>query len=159
MNPDAALIASHPPNPPVARHVWTAVVDIGETTALGPGPLGDRFIVPILGGAFYGAPGFEGLSGAILPGGADRQLIRPDGIKELDALYEMRSDHGHVLTIRNRVVIDNDRQPQRYALSNVVVTAPEGPHAWLNRRILAGTLAPAMPIRQAVIIRVWVLDV
>lgn len=155
---DSELIASRPAVAPLARLVWTAIVDIAPSEPLGQGPNGARFIVPILGGRVHGAPGFESLSGTVLPGGADRQLLRADGAKELDALYEIRCDNGHVLTIRNRVIIDNDRQPQRYALSHVSVTAPEGPHAWLNRRILLGTLDSARPEREAVIIRVWLAD-
>lgn len=155
---DADLLASRPPAVPTARLVWSAVIDIAPRADLGQGPTGERFIVPILGGRFHGAAGFEGLSGAVLPGGADRQLLRPDGVKELDALYEMRTDDGHVLTIRNRVVIDDARQPNRYALSRIEVRAPDGPHAWLNRRLLVGTLATARPDREAVIIRAWLLD-
>lgn len=155
---DDDLIALHPPLAPSARLLWTAVVQIAPAQPLGDGPLGARFIVPMLGGRFHAAEGIAGLSGVVLPGGADRQLLRPDGVKELDALYEMRCDDGQVLTVRNRVVIDNARQPQRYALSHVAVTAPAGPHAWLSRRILAGTLASALPQRQAVIVRVWLLD-
>lgn len=155
---DTDLMRLYPPRAPVARLLWTATVDIGATTPLGEGPLGARFIVPILGGRFQGAADFPALTGSVLAGGADRQLLRADGIKELDALYEMRTDDGHVLTIRNRVIIDADRQPDRYALSNLRVTAPQGPHAWLNRRIMAGTVAGATPDGKSVIIRAWLLD-
>jgi hypothetical protein len=155
---DHDLIASRPAVAPAAQLLWTALVDIGPTQPLGTGPHGARFIVPILGGRVLGAPGFTGLSGVVLPGGADRQLLRADGVKELDALYEIHTDDGHTCTIRNRVIIDHDRQPQRYALSRVEVTAPQGPHDWLNRRVLVGTLDTARPEREAVIIRVWMLD-
>ena len=120
-------------------------------------PAGERFIVPITGGRFWGGPGFESLCGEVLPGGADRQLLRPDGVKELDALYELRCADGTTLTVHNRVLIDDAVQP-RYAQSHVSVTAPEGPHAWLNRRRLVGTLQPLRPQADAVLIRVWCLQ-
>lgn len=153
-----ALTTAHPPRPPQATLVWTAIVDIAERETLGASGLGERFIVPILGGRFVGGPGHEGLSGRVRAGGADRQLLRADGVKELRAEYEIETDDGAVLTIENRVLIDDHRQPLRYALSNVRVTAPAGPHAWLNRRVFAGTLDVLRPQRAAVLIRVFVLD-
>lgn len=115
-------------------------------------------MVPILGGAFYAGPGIDGLNGTVLEGGADRQLLRPDGIKELDALYELQTDNGHILTIRNTVVLDEEHQPERYAMSNISVIAPEGDLAWLNRRAMVGTLQSARPARQAVVVRAWMLQ-
>ena len=89
--------------------------------------------------------------------GADRQLLRPDGVKELHALYEMQTDDGAVLTIDNRVLIDEAVQPVRYALSRISVAAPDGQHAWLNRRLFVGTLLPLRPTREAVLIRAFLM--
>lgn len=139
------------------RLVWQAVVDIGERQAWGLGPRGERWGVPILGGYFWGAPGFEALHGQVCAGGADRQTWRPDGIKELDALYEMRTHDGALLTVHNQVLIDESVQPERYARSCIRVSAPEGPHEWLNRRLLVGTLQPLRPERQAVLVRGYML--
>ncbi len=141
---------------PACRLLWQAAVLVGEREVLGRGPLGERFIVPILGGQFWGASGFEALHGRVRPGGADRQLLRTDGAKELDALYELQVHDGTVLTIRNRVLIDESVQP-RYARSQVEVTAPEGPWAWLSRRRLVGTLHPLRPQAAAVLVRVFEL--
>lgn len=139
------------------RLLWEAVADVEARIDLGPGPQGERFLVPVLGGRFRPGPGIEGLEGEILPGGADRQILRPDGVKELDAIYEMRTISGAVLGIRNRVLIDDTVAP-RYAMSRIHVTAPDGPFAWLNRRLIVGTLQSARPERQAVIIRAWQVD-
>lgn len=138
--------------------MWEAIADIAEREALGSGPQGERFIVPVLGGTFRGGPDFPDLNGTILPGGADRQTLRPDGVKELDALYEMRTQDGAILSVRNRVLIDDSRPGGRYALSRIHVTAPDGPWAWLNRRIILGTLQSARPARAAVVIRAWEAD-
>jgi hypothetical protein len=135
------------------RFAYEALVDIGERQSLGHGPLGERFIVPILGGHFEGPR----LRGTVLPGGADRQLLRPDGIKELDALYEMLTDDGAVITVRNRVLIDEAATPERYARSVLQLTAPVGTHDWLNRRVFVGTLHSLRPARAAVCIRVYEL--
>ena len=153
-----SLCDAIPPTGFTQRPLWHAAVDIGPREALGRSPLGERWIVPILGGHFWGAPGFETLRGTVLPGGADRQLQRGDGVRQLQALYEMRCDDGTVLTILNQVTIDEPVPGQRYALSHVQVTAPEGPHAWLNRRLIVGTLQVLRPAREAVLIRTHVLE-
>ena len=87
---------------PRCDFVYEAIVDIDEVQNLGSSPVGQRFIVNILGGEFKGPM----LQGKILPGGADRQLLRPDAIKELDALYEMQTDDGVIITVHNQVTID-----------------------------------------------------
>lgn len=150
------LAREWPAEPPGAQLLWTAAVTVADREDLGPAPAGERFIVPITGGCFWGAPGHEGLSGRVIAGGADRQLLRPDGVKELDALYEMQCDDGAVLTVHNQVLIDEAVAP-RYARSHVRVTAPAGPHAWLNRRRLVGTLQSMRPQAAAVLVRVWAL--
>ncbi len=145
------------PIAPSVRLAWSATVDIGERQPLGRTPLGERFFVPILGGEFEGALDGHVLKGRVVAGGADRQLLRSDGIKELDALYELELDDSTVLTVRNRVVIDEQPGQDRYAYSHVQVTAPVGPHDWLNRRVFVGTLQSLRPQRQAVCVRVWQL--
>ena len=143
--------------PPDLHHrlLWEAVVDVGDMQELGLGPYGERRIIPILGGMFRGSSELQEFHGTVLPGGADRQLIRSDGTKELDALYEMQVADGTILTIRNRVIIDETGPGPRYAMSRIEVTAPKGPWAWLSRRLILGTLQSAQPERKAVIIRGW----
>jgi len=145
--------------PPFAELAWQAWVDIGPRQDLGLSAAGERFMIPILGGRFEGQVEGVLLQGNVLAGGADRQLLRPDGIKELDALYEMQTHDGAVVTIHNRVLIDDAAQPQRYVMSHVRVTAPQGPYEVLNRRVFVGTLHPLPAEQQAVLIRVWQLKV
>jgi hypothetical protein len=134
--------------------VWTAEVDVGEKQDLGAGPLGQRYIVPILGGRFEGPT----LRGRVLAGGADRQCLRPDGVRVLDALYEMQSDDGHLLTVHNRVIEDEAAPGGRYVRSVVQVQASHGPHAWLGNRVLVGALHSLRPARQAVQVMVYLLE-
>lgn len=157
MTPFESTVQTHPLQAPLSVLAWEAVVQVSPRQDLGMSPAGERFIIPIVGGQFAGDIDGHVLRGRVLPGGADRQLLRPDGIKELDALYEMQHDDGTVLTIHNRVTIDAPANGSRYAFSHVKVTAPEGPHAWLNRRVFVGTLHGLPPEKQAVLIRVWML--
>ena len=138
---------------PGCKLAYEAVVDIGERQDLGASPLGERFLVPILGGHFEG----ERLRGQVLPGGADRQWLRPDGVKELDALYEMQTDDGCIITVRNRVLIDEHAPAGRYARSVVRLQASHPRYAWLGRRVFVGTLESLRPARTAVKIRVYEL--
>ena len=74
------------PVAPTTTLAWEARVTTTPRQSMGRGPAGERYIIPITGGTFEGP---RGLRGTVLPGGADRQLWRPDGVRELDALYEM----------------------------------------------------------------------
>ena len=136
--------------PPQLEPVYQAIVDIAPSQALGTGPLGERRMVPIIGGTFEG----KGLSGKVLPGGADRQLVRSDGVKQLDAVYEMQTDDGAVLSVRNQVLVHGEGA-QRYAMSHITVVAPEGRYGWLNQSVFVGTLTSLKPARNAVRIDVF----
>ena len=153
-----SLLRANPAPKPQPRLLWEAVVTCLPRQDLGTGPYGERFIVPIVGGLFRGAAGFGTLNGTVLPGGADRQLLRADGVKELEAIYEMQIDDGTVLNIENRVTIDDPTPTGRYALSHVTITAPQGPWDWLNRRVFLGSMNSLPPGRGAVKINVWLVD-
>ncbi len=138
---------------PQLELAYTATVTVGERRDLGATNGGHRYIIDITGGHFEGPR----LRGTVLPGGADRQWLRPDGVKELDALYDMQADDGTVLTVRNRVCIDDTAPGGRYLRSVVRINAPDGSHAWLNRRVFVGTLEPLTPEQKAVRVHVYVL--
>ena len=138
---------------PALRLAWTAEVDIGDKQDLGAGPLGHRFLVPILGGRFSGPR----LAGRVLPGGADRQLLRPDGVRELDALYEMQAEDGTLITVHNQVLVDETGPGPRYARSVVRAGVARGLHDWLARRVFVGTLESLRPARTAVRVTVYEL--
>ena len=140
-----------PLSAPGVEFIYEAVVDIAPAVPVGPGPLGQRAIVPILGGTFAGPR----LRGKVLPGGADRQLIRRDGVKLLDALYELQTEHGAIITVRNRAVIDAPPDGPAYRFSTLEFAAPDGPHDWLNRGVFVGTLNTLSSERKAVLIRVF----
>lgn len=136
---------------PALVPAWMAEVDIGERQDLGSSAAGHRFLVPILGGHFHGPH----LAGRVLPGGTDRQLLRPDGVRVLDALYEMQVEDGTVITVHNRVLIDETGPGEPYARSVLRACAPRGRHEWVSRRILVGTLQSLRPARAAVRVGVY----
>jgi Protein of unknown function (DUF3237) len=66
-------------------------VEVGEIVSLGAGPSGERRVVAITGGSFDSD---EGWRGQVLPGGADWQLLRSDGVLEVDARYVLQDTRG-----------------------------------------------------------------
>ena len=78
--------------------LFKADIELAPAQELGAGPLGRRRIIAITGGRFVG----ERLSGRVLPGGADWQVIRADGVAELDARYTLETGDGALIYVRNR---------------------------------------------------------
>ena len=70
---------------------------VGTPLELGPVPAGRRRIIPILGGTFEGSE----IRGRVLPGGADWQIVRADGVAELDTRYTLEPDDGKLIYVQN----------------------------------------------------------
>lgn len=79
-------------------------VKVGAPVSLGDDGFGEARIVPILGGTVAG----PGLTGTILPGGADEQRVRADGLTRIHARYVIKATDG--------VLIRVDSQGLRHAL-------------------------------------------
>jgi hypothetical protein len=74
-----------------------AEIQLAAPQELGDTPQGRRRIIGITGGSFRG----ERLSGRVLPGGADWQVIRADGVADLDARYTLETADGALIYVRN----------------------------------------------------------
>ena len=64
---------------------------------LGNTPYGERRIINILGGAVEG----EKLNGKVLPGGADWQIVRADGVVHLTARYTVETETGGQILVNS----------------------------------------------------------
>ena len=80
------------------QSLFKAELTLAAPQELGEVPLGRRRIIGITGGRFSG----ERLSGRVLPGGADWQVIRADGVADLDARYTLETADGALIYVRNR---------------------------------------------------------
>ncbi|WP_278190026.1 DUF3237 family protein [Rhodococcoides fascians] len=72
-------------------------VTVGEPIDVGEVVDGHRRLVPILGGTVEGPL----LSGRVLPGGADHQILRTPTLTELDARYALETDAGERIAVHN----------------------------------------------------------
>lgn len=70
--------------------IFTITAELEAVVSLGRTPYGERRVVGIIGGTVRGAK----LNGHILPGGADRQLVRGDGVTDISARYTIACDTG-----------------------------------------------------------------
>jgi hypothetical protein len=115
---------------------------------LGATPHGRRRIVPILGGTVRG-PRIEA---GVLPGGADWQRVRGDGVVELVARYTIRTRDGAEIAVVNRGLRRAapevmERMARGEAVDPALVycrttpqfEAPTGPYDWLNRSMFVGS--------------------
>jgi hypothetical protein len=115
--------------------------EIGDT------PYGRRRFIPITGGTFQGPK----LKGVVLPGGADAQIVRSDGVTDLVARYTLRIDDGTLIYVVNRGLRHGSPEVmQRLARGESVDpatyyfrTTPTfevavGPHGWLSQSIFVG---------------------
>lgn len=72
-------------------------VEVAAPQSVGAGPAGERRCVPITGGRVRGR-----LNGIVLAGGADWQVLRPDGSADLDARYMLALDDGTQVEVWSR---------------------------------------------------------
>jgi hypothetical protein len=86
-----------PIKPPELVLAFELRVQVGPPLDVGPIPGGRRRIVPILSGTFEGS----GMKGRVLPGGADWQIVRADGLGELDTRYTLETDDGKFIYVQN----------------------------------------------------------
>lgn len=127
-------------------------VRISPPVQVGDSDAGHRQFIPITGGYFVG----EGIRGTVLPGGADWQLQRADGVRELVAIYAIQTDDGATIMVENRgvVVPAESTGGEPYLRSAPTFHAPAGKYQWLNEGIFVGSVT-VVPDGDAVVIRVF----
>ena len=82
---------------PGLRFAFAIKAKVAPIQDLGQTARGHRRIIDILGGEVHGPR----LEGEILPGGADWQIVRPDGTIEVVARYTIRSSAGALIYVQN----------------------------------------------------------
>lgn len=88
---------AHAQSPPRLEFIFAADVTVDLPLDVGNVGKGTRRFVPIAGGEVSGPK----LRGEVLRGGGDWQVIRDDGVAELEARYTLRTDDGALIFVRN----------------------------------------------------------
>ena len=150
--------------PPKLTLAFTINVQVGAPTELGQVPRGRRRIIPILGGTFEG----PGIRGKVVPGGADWQIVRADGLAELDTRYLLQTDSGQLIYIQNagirhappdvtkKLLAGEAVDPSQVYFKTIPTFETSAPELqWLTRSIFVAT-GERNPTD--VVIRVWRVD-
>ncbi len=95
----APVCAQDTPEPPKLEFAFEITVQVADPVVVADLPSGQRRrIIDILGGTVEGPE----ISGEVVPGGADWQLIRhSDGFTDIDARYTIKTDDGHLIYVSN----------------------------------------------------------
>lgn len=130
------------------ERLFSAQISLAKPQELGETPQGRRRIIGITGGSFSGAR----LSGRVLPGGADWQRIRADGVADLDARYTLETHDGALIYVANRgyrhgssailekLAAGEEVDPSLYYMRTTpLFETGDARYAWLNRVICVAT--------------------
>ena len=153
---------------PKLAFAFEARVQVGPPMDLGPIPGGRRRIVPILSGTFEGPGDGKSLKGRVLPGGADWQIVRADGLGELDTRYTLETEDGKLIYVQNagirhappeitaKLMKGEPVDPSLVYFRTVPKFETSAPElAWLTRSIFVG-IGERYP--SDVLIRFWRLE-
>ena len=123
---------------------FTLTVALGEPRAVGRTHAGLRRVIPITGGTVEGPL----LTGSVLPGGADWNVVRPDGAVHVWARYEISTADGYVMSVLNEGLgTATGRTAAGLPLGWSCPTrpqfeVPEGGPTWLATGFFVGELLP-----------------
>lgn len=146
---------------PELQFAFGIEVEVGTPLDFGQTQNGHRRVVQIKGGRVVGPR----LQGRLLEGGADWQILRPDGTAELDARYTIQCDDGALIYVVNRGLrhgpVDVLARLNRgeavdpasyYFRSAATFETSATEHAWLTRAVVVGS-GERFPDK--VVIRFW----
>jgi hypothetical protein len=111
---EAAVARSSDVPPLSAERLCHIDAHVGAIVSLGAAAYGERRVVAIDGGSVSG----PGINGTILPGGADWQILRADGVLDIEAHYVLRLDDGALVEIMS--------QGYRYGPPEVIAAMARG---------------------------------
>ena len=152
------------PPAPKLTYAMTLRVQVDAPNEFGQVPRGRRRIIPILGGTFEG----PNVRGSVLAGGADWQIVRADGLSELDTRYALKTERGSLIYIQNAGIRHASEEVTKKLLAGEPVdpslvyfrtvptfetSAPE--LQWLTRAIFVG-IGERHP--KEVVIHVWKVE-
>lgn len=123
-------VYSQPKFTPELEFALQLKVSIEGVERVGVTPHGHRQCIPITGGTFEG----PNIKGTVLAGGADYQL-NLEGRTELEAIYNIRTDDGVTIHVRNVGIICQDGGKSYFYTVPKFEAPVDSKYAWLNNAI------------------------
>lgn len=146
--PETDSLASDAPPAPALSFVARFEIDLGPPVEVGTALLGQRRVIPIVGGRFAG----PSLRGTVEPGGADWQRVGADGAALIDTRYLLRTDDGVPIVIATEgyrtgpaEVLERLRRGERvtpdayYFRVRVTFDTGHDRYAWLRDRLFVAS--------------------
>lgn len=160
-NRDHTTVTAQPPAPGLEL-ICSIDATLGDPLDLGETPSGHRRVIPITGGQIAGPR----MRGEILPGGADWQVVQPDGWVAVEARYTARTESGQLISIVSRGVRHGspaimsmllagespDSSEYRFRTAIAFETTEQSDYGWLNHIV---AVASAIRDPAAVILDVY----
>jgi len=136
---------------PALEFVMQLQVKISGAERVGETPHGSRQSIPITGGTFKG-PKIEGV---VLAGGADYQMGTKGGRTEVEAIYNIRTNDGVTIHVRNNGLITQSSNGF-YFYTNPHFEAPvDSKYNWLNNNIFVCRINSTSGFMGGVALDVW----
>ena len=134
--------------PVVTEFAFEARVAVQTPLVVGKSSHGLRRVVPITGGTFEG----PNIRGRVVPGGADWQFVRPDGVLSVEAHYTLQTSDSVLIMVTNRGIrraspevmarLGRGEQvdpSEYYFRTTAEFEAPIGSkYEWLNKSVFIG---------------------
>ena len=138
--PATADATSPPAGPPeynpATEFIFTIFATIADVMTVGDTATGQVRAIPITGGEVVG----ENIKGRVVPGGADWQRTRSDGVTELEATYAIElSDRTLVKVVNRGIIVPPASGTTAYFRTAIEFVAPTGKWRWLNEAIFLCT--------------------
>ena len=126
------VINAQTATPPELEYVMELKVTCDKAYAVGKTQHGERIVIPITGGTFEG----PAIKGVVLSGGADYQLFdRDNNRNELEAIYDIQTDDGVNIHIRNKGLWYKDAQGEYFMTAPKFEAPMDSKYNWLNNAI------------------------
>lgn len=140
----AAEAPAPPSHNPRTEFAFTILATIEGALTVGDTAMGQIRAIPITGGEVVG----EGIAGRVIPGGADWQRTRSDGVTELEATYALELSDKTLIKVVNRgIIVPAVAGGESYFRTAIEFVAPNGKWQWLSEAIFLCTagLVPDKP--------------
>ncbi|MFC7395083.1 DUF3237 domain-containing protein [Scopulibacillus cellulosilyticus] len=149
---------------PLLEEAATLNIQVAEPIVVGESEKGRRQFIPIISGTVNGPK----IKGKVLPGGADSQIIRPNGLVELSARYVIETTDGEKIYIENNGIrhvpeefVDQVKAGKiidpKHVYFRTIPTfeTASSPYKWLTNRLFIGS---AVRLPNEIILKIYLIN-